>query len=67
MKRKPSQGLIDARLASRTRTESARYDREAAARYRELTPRQSPEVAQDYLERAEECERIAAAKMKGKT
>lgn len=68
MVRRPSAGLIAARLASRERITAGHGDQEAAERYRALVSagNLSPETAADYAKRAVECERLAKQKLTGR-
>ena len=62
-----SAGMVRARKAAQERIAAGRADREAAERYRELAGRrQSPEVAEDYLARAVECDRLGNEKLRSR-
>ena len=59
--------MVRARKAARARITAGRADRETAERYRELAGRrQSPEVAEDYLARAVECDRLGNEKLRSR-
>ncbi len=59
-------GIAKARIAARARILAGYGDRDAAARYRALAEsgNVSPAIAQEYRERALECEKLAAGKLR---